>query len=56
MLSFVLVLVLIVSVLVCLLVRWELSSKVKTINLIPGPKRTWILGNAWSMPTASSSG
>lgn len=55
MLSFVLVLVLIVSVLVCLLVRWELSSKVKTINLIPGPKRTWILGNAWSMPTASSS-
>lgn len=56
MLSFFLVLILIVSVLVCLLVKWELSSYVKTINLIPGPKRNLILGNAWSMPTSSSDG
>ena len=33
--------------------RWECSSFVKTIDLIPGPKRKPIVGNATSLPRES---
>ena len=56
MLNLLLLVVLIITILIYLLVKWELSGYVKTINLIPGPKRTWIVGNVFSMPTSSSDG
>ena len=30
--------------------KWESSSRVQTIDLIPGPKRKPIVGNATSLP------
>lgn len=33
--------------------RWECSSFVKTIDLIPGPKRKPIVGNAMDLPKES---
>ena len=33
--------------------KWESSSRVQTIDLIPGPKRKLIVGNATSLPRES---
>ena len=47
------IILLAVSLLFLAFIRWEYSPFVKTIDLIPGPKKTLVVGNALQLPRES---